>query len=53
MRAVGYCGVEEITNTLDVLSDLERFRGEDKIQSSESLLNDVFESEEHSFTLDS
>ena len=52
MRAVGYCGVEEITNTLDVLSDLERFRGEEKKQFSKSLENDVFESE-HSFTLDS
>merc|ERR1712227_641244 len=53
MRAVGYCGVEEITNTLDVLSDLERFRGESQRQAAESIEDDIFESELHSFTLDS
>ena len=53
MRAVGYCGVEEITNTLDVLSDLERFRGESQRQAAESIEDDIFDSELHSFTLDS
>ena len=30
MRAVGYCGLEEISNTIDVLADLERFADEDR-----------------------
>ena len=31
MRNVGFCGVEEITNTLAVLEDLERLALEDRV----------------------
>ena len=39
---VGYCGLEEITNTLDILSDLERFRGESQRQQAKSLEDNIF-----------
>ena len=31
MRNVGFCGVEEITNTLAVIEDLERLALEDRV----------------------
>ena len=34
MRTVGYCGVEEIDNTLNVIEDLERFAAEDRLRNS-------------------
>lgn len=32
MRSVGFCGVDEISNTIDVLADLERFAEEDRLK---------------------
>ena len=38
----GYCGLEEVTYKLDVLSDLERFRGESQRQQAKSLEDNIF-----------
>ena len=41
MRQVGFCGVDEITNTIDVLADLERFAEEDRA-TKQSLETEIF-----------
>ena len=45
MRNVGFCGVDEIANTLGVLEDLERFAVEDRVFGN----NDDIQ---HSFSAD-
>ena len=50
MRNVGFCGVEEITNTLAVLEDLERLALEDRVFGDSGV--DAAETLQHRFSQD-